>query len=267
MSVEKINLWKENEKPLHSADDFVPCLDLYPVKTDKALGAVMICPGGAYSHRAPHEGENIAIEFNKQGIHAFVLHYRVAPNRNPAPLNDAKRGMRLVRSMASKFNIKSDRIAVCGFSAGGHLAGSLGIHFDKADYPATDAVDKLSCRPDAMILCYPVITSGEYRNDGSFKNLLGNEPDPALMEHFSLEKHTVSGQTPPAFMWHTSEDSSVPVENSLMLATALSKNRVPFELHIYEKGRHGLGLCPEDPHVASWFTTCTEWLLSMGWKD
>ena len=246
---------------------FIRVMELYPVKTETPAGAVMVCPGGGYAHRAPHEGETIAQEFNKQGIHAFVLHYRVAPNRNPAPLNDARRGMRMIRSMASKFNVKTDKIAVCGFSAGGHLAGSLGIHFDKASYPPIDPADKLSCRPDAMILCYPVISSGEYRNDGSFKNLLGNEPDPEMMEHFSLEKHAVSGQTPPAFMWHTSEDSAVPVENSLLLASALSSNRIPFELHIYEKGRHGLGLCPEDPHVASWFRTCTEWLLSMGWRD
>ncbi|OGV33208.1 MAG: hypothetical protein A2020_11265 [Lentisphaerae bacterium GWF2_45_14] len=262
-----MNLWKENAKPLHSNDDFFPYLEFYPVKTAKPVGAVMVCPGGGYAHRAPHEGETIAEEFNKQGIHAFVLHYRVAPNRNPAPLDDARRGMRLIRSMASKFNVKADKIAVCGFSAGGHLAGSLGIHFDKSNYPAIDSIDKLSCRPDAMILCYPVISSGEYRHDGSFKNLLGSEPDSTLMEHFSLENHAVSGVTPPAFMWHTSEDTAVPVENSLLLASALSRNHIPFELHIYEKGRHGLGLCPEDSHVASWFRTCTEWLVSMGWKD
>jgi acetyl esterase/lipase len=261
---ETIPIWGENATPEHSSNDFTPTLDLYPVDTDTPVGAVLIFPGGGYGHRAPHEGETIAREFNKKGIHAFVAQYRVSPNRHPAPLNDAIRSIRIVRSKAAELKIKPDKIAVCGFSAGGHLAGSLGVHYESGNPNAQEPLERLDSRPDALILCYAVNSSGEFANQGSFNNLLGENAPEDMLEKMSLEKQ-VDENTPPTFLWHTAEDSAVPVENSLFFAKSLSKHNIPFELHVYEKGRHGLGLAHELPRVATWFSLCCEWLEEREW--
>ncbi|MEW6356852.1 MAG: alpha/beta hydrolase [Planctomycetota bacterium] len=252
-------LWPERQ------GDFRPWLDPYLAPTDNPIGAVLICPGGGYGGRARHEGIVIAERFNQAGLHAFVVHYRVAPNRHPAPLRDASRAMRMIRHRAEEWRVKPDHIAVLGFSAGGHLAGSLGVlHADPDASPAEDDLRQISNRPDAMILCYAVITGGEFGHKGSFNNLLGPDATESVRRKMSLELH-VTEATPPTFLWHTAEDPGVKVENSLIFAEALSRREVPFELHVYPKGRHGLGLAPEYPHVATWMDLCCEWLKGMGW--
>ncbi len=251
-------LWPD-EPPCSSPDDsFRPWLELYLLAGEVPRGAVLICPGGGYANRAPHEGAPVARRFNEAGFHAFVVQYRVAPHRHPAPLLDAARAMRIIRHYAQEWRVDSGRVAVCGFSAGGHLAASLGVHFDHVP-PTGDPLDRTPCRPDALILCYPVITAGRFIHRGSFDNLLGANAPEAARQKMSLELQ-VGAYTPPAFLWHTAQDAGVPVENSLLFAQALRKYGTLFELHIYPRGAHGLGLAPDDPHVATWMTLCCEWL-------
>jgi len=255
-------------KPPGSAvdDGFRPWLDPYPVATETSRGAVVICPGGAYSHRAPHEGAPVAERFNREGIHAFVLHYRVAPHRYPAALMDGIRAIRIVRSRAGEWNVDPERIAVLGFSAGGHLAASSGVLFTEAPDAIGDEVERIEGRPDALVLCYPVITSGPFANHGSFENLLGPGVSSVRRAEVSLELR-VTEETPPAFLWHTSDDNGVPVENSLLFAQALHRHRIPFELHVFPHGPHGLGLAEEqDPRIAGWMDHCCAWLGEMGWR-
>lgn len=259
------SLWLWSEQPPYSdpADNFRPWLELYLLPADRPRGAVLVCPGGGYVTRAPHEAEPIARRFNRAGFHALVVQYRVAPHRHPAPLLDAAQAVRLIRRHAADWQIDPARIAVCGFSAGGHLAASLGVHWDKG-CASPDGLPQPDCRPDALILCYPVITSGEWAHRGSFQNLLGNDASPDMLQFMSLEQQ-VNAQTPPAFLWHTVADAGVPVENSLLFVQALRRHGVPFELHFYPEGRHGLGLAPEDAHVATWADLCCGWLEGMGW--
>ncbi|MCX7714204.1 MAG: alpha/beta hydrolase [Clostridia bacterium] len=258
-----MKLWK-NMIPFGTADDFEP--EITPFIVKGAKGAVVVCPGGGYGFRAPHEGLNVAKWLNTIGISAFVLDYRVAPNKHPAPLSDAMRAVKYVRHNASEFGIEKNKIAIMGFSAGGHLAASLSVHYDKKIYEPADSIDEENCRPDATILCYSVIDLGEYRHDGSRVNLLGENPSFAMKEYMSLHKQ-VNENTPPAFIWHTSSDSAVPVENSLLYADALSKCQIPFEMHIYPIGRHGLGLAPEEPHVAQWADSLNNWFKLIEFKD
>lgn len=231
--------------------------------------AVLVLPGGGYAFTSPREAEPIALQFNAAGYHAFVLDYSVAPAKHPQPLLDAARAMCIIRENAEEWGIYSDKIAVCGFSAGGHLAASLGVHWDKKYLENVEGIEIGKNRPDALILCYPVITSGEYAHRGSFINLLGENPNSELLYEMSLENH-VSEKTPTAFIWHTFTDASVPVENSLLFAQALREKNVPFELHIYPEGPHGLSLANEEtaegrpdyisPHIAGWMKLCKEWL-------
>jgi len=259
-----LNLYPSAPPANNAQSDFIPTLDLYPVQTKEPKGAVLICPGGGYGNRAAHEGKNVAEAFNAQGIHAFVVQYRVSPNRHPAPLADVSRALRIIRANANAWHVNPNHIAVCGFSAGGHLTASLGVHY-ASDIPgAGDNIDKQSNRPDALILSYPVISAGEFQHKGSFKNLLGEDASEKMIEFMSLEKH-VTEKTPPAFLWHTAEDAGVPAENSMLFAQALSKHNIPYELHIFPNGRHGLGLAPELPNVAAWFNLCVTYLKNMGW--
>lgn len=259
----KINLWETTPPRPALKTDFVPYMELYPVKTDKPRGAILICPGGAYSHRAPHEGETIAKKFNESGLHAFVVHYRVTPDIHPAPLEDAVRALKIIRFNAAKWQVNPNKIAVCGFSAGGHLTGSVGLLHDKTAAPCDD-IDKMPSRPDALILSYAVLSAGEFANKGSFQNLLGATPSIEDIDLLSLEKN-VTENTPPSFLWHTADDQGVFVENSLFFSKALSKHKIPFELHVYPHGRHGLGLATELSNVATWFGLCREWLKGMDW--
>jgi len=257
-------LWPGEPPKSQVKDGFRPWLEPYVLDAERARGAVLVCPGGGYGGRAPHEGAPIAKRLNQAGIHGFVAQYRVAPHRHPEPILDASRALRIIRHRAAEWRVRPDRIAILGFSAGGHLAGSAGVHADKECTKAGDELDVVSSRPDAMILCYPVISSQQFAHLGSFKNLLGPDAPEDLRRFMSLELH-VSESTPPTFLWHTAEDAGVPVGNSLLFASALSRYKVPFELHVYPKGRHGLGLAPELPHVATWAELACQWLLEMGW--
>jgi len=240
-------------------DEDIPALKYYPVES-KGRGAVVVCPGGGYGMRADHEGEPIALWLNSIGIPAFVLRYRVAPYQHPCPLLDVQRAVRYVRFHATENGINASKIGVLGFSAGGHLTASIGTHYDSGNPDAADPIDRQSCRPDAIIPCYPVITlKPPYYHEGSMLNLLGENADPELVELMSCETQ-VTPDTPPTFLWHTADDGAVPVENVFLFASALRKNNVPFDLHIYEQGHHGLGLADGDPHVASWTSVCGLWL-------
>ncbi len=240
-----------------------PALTIYPVESAEPTGFVVICPGGGYGHRAAHEGEPIARMLNQAGIAAGVVSYRISPHRFPVPQLDAMRAIRLARANATAWNLKADRIGILGFSAGGHLAGSVAVHADHGDAGSADPVTRLSARPDAAILCYAVLSFGEWGHRGSRNNLLGPTPSPAAVEYMTLEQHVDTG-TPPTFLWHTAEDPGVPVQNSLLFASALAAHKVPFELHVFPKGRHGLGLAADDPSVGQWPELCVKWLKGLG---
>lgn len=262
--MDKINLW-DHSIPFHNqADSFVPYLQTYLLDVPTPTGAVIIFPGGGYGHRADHEGKPIAEFFNSKGFHAFVVQYRISPNRHPAPLADASRALRIVRSHAEKWQVKADKIAVCGFSAGGHLAGSIGVHHHLVKTDADDLAGQVSARPDALILCYPVISAKKFAHQGSFNNLLGADYPETMRDLMSLEEQ-VSATTPPSFLWHTAEDAGVPVENSLQFCSSLSKFHIPFELHVFPKGNHGLGLATAFPEIAVWSELCANWLKKMAW--
>ncbi|MFD2614964.1 alpha/beta hydrolase [Paenibacillus gansuensis] len=262
-------LWPEGA-PLAKGDQPAdqPSMTAYLVESDAPAAAVVVCPGGGYWLKAYHEGEPVAQWLNSIGISAFVLHYRTAEDgyHHPCPLMDVQRAMRLVRSKAQDWNVDPHRVGVLGFSAGGHLAASAGTLPDirYTGRPAADDTDRLDARPDLMVLCYPVISFGPHGHHGSRDNLLAGHTDAAeLAELFSLENR-VNGHTPPAFLWHTADDEGVPVQNSLMFAEALSRHNVPFDLHVYRHGRHGLGLAEEDAHVGTWTAVCAEWLKANG---
>ncbi len=244
-----------------------PSLTIHLPPASKAVRTgVVVCPGGGYTHLAmDHEGKQVAEWFNSIGVAAFVLKYRLGPRyRHPAPLMDAQRAIRIVRHRASEFGVLPDRIGIMGFSAGGHLASTAGTHFDAGESGASDPVDRQSSRPDFLILAYPVISfTEEYRHRGSPRNLLGPDAAPELLELLSNEKH-VTPQTPPAFLFHTNEDNGVLPENSVAFYLALRKAGVPAELHIYEPGRHGLGLASQHAILASWPARLKDWLLLRG---
>jgi acetyl esterase/lipase len=238
-------LWPEGAPgALGKEDKDIPTLTVYTPAEGKANGvAVVICPGGGYGGLANHEGEHYARFLNEQGVAGFVLKYRLGPAgyKHPSMLQDASRAIRAVRARAAEWRVDPRRIGIMGSSAGGHLASTALTHFDPGKADASDAVERQSSRPDFGILCYAVITMGEYTHKGSKHNLLGENPSEDLVKGLSSELQ-VTRQTPPCFLWHTWEDKAVPVENTLQFAEALRKAEVPFDLHIYQKGGHGLGL-------------------------
>ncbi|WP_141503462.1 alpha/beta hydrolase [Paenibacillus luteus] len=250
---------------LGNADEDCPAITPYLVEGDNRP-AVIVCPGGGYGTRAYHEGEPIAQWLNGLGISAFVLRYRVAPYQYPCALLDVQRAIRTVRFKAEQFRINSDQIGVLGFSAGGHLVSNAGTSYDKGNKEAEDVIEQVSCRPDLLVLCYPVITlQGPFAHEGSRDNLLGKGAELAQAEQLSSELN-VTEDTPPTFIWHTSDDAAVPVENSLLFAAALSKHKVLFDLHVYAKGRHGLGLADDEEHTRSWTDACASWLAFQDFK-
>lgn len=258
-----VPLWSGATPGLDTAEPaFQPTITPYLVEGAAPTGCVVVCPGGGYGHRAPHEGEPIAQALGDRGIAACVCDYRIAPYRHPYPLLDAQRAIRWVRAHADALHVDPAAVAILGFSAGGHLASTAGTHYDtgRAD---GDEIDRQSCRPDALVLCYPVISFGEFGHRGSMANLLGADPPAELVASLSNETQ-VTEDTPPSFLWHTADDAGVPVQNSLLFAEALSAHRVPYELHVYRSGRHGLGLAPEFPHIATWIDLCAQWLREIG---
>lgn len=246
----------------------IPTLTPYLPDAARATGAAMvICPGGGYGGLAGHEGEDYALYLNQSGIAGFVLKYRLGSGgyRHPVMLGDAARAVRLVRARAQAWGVDPHRVGIMGSSAGGHLASTVLTHFDAGDASAEDPVDRESSRPDLGVLCYAVITMGEYTHQGSKRNLLGDEPGEDLVRLLSNELQ-VTPETPPCFVWHTWEDAAVPVENSLQFAAALRRSGVPMDLHIYEKGRHGIGLRDKAPfeHVHPWARDLVFWLQERG---
>lgn len=245
----------------------IPRLTIWAVDSGKSTGtAVVVCPGGGYGHLAiDHEGKQIAEYLNSLGISAFVLKYRLGPRyHHPAPLQDAQRAIRTVRSRAKEFGIDPERVGIWGFSAGGHLASTAATHFDSGKADASDPVERVSSRPDFAVLAYPVISfTTEYVHKGSRRNLLGENPDPELMKSLSNETQ-VTKDTPPTFLFHTNEDPGVPAENSVLFYLALRKAGVPAEMHIYEKGKHGVGLAQNDPILSSWPGRLKDWFRTRG---
>lgn len=237
--------------------------DTQEFEKERLRPAVVICPGGSYAECSGREGEPYALRFLTMGYQAFVLDYSVAPARFPTALLELARAVALVRENADRWQIDPRRIFVCGSSAGGHLAASLGVHWDKEFVQKGSGRRGEEIRPDGLILCYPVITAGEYAHEGSVRNLLGDKKDdPRLRELISLEKQAGS-QVPPVFLWHTAADRTVAAENSLLFALALKKAGVSVELHLFSGGRHAMALGDEDtaldpageyadPGVAEW---------------
>ena len=240
-----------------------PSLTLYPApEVGASKSAVIVCPGGGYGFLAKdHEGDQIARWLNSLGVSAFVLQYRIAPRYHyPAPILDAQRAIRFVRTHAAEYHVQPDRIGIWGFSAGGHLASTTGTHFDAGDPHAADPIDRAGCRPDFMILAYPVISfTTEFTHRGSLRNLLGENPDAKLVASLSNETQ-VSRETPPTFLFSTNQDTGVPPENSILFYLALRRAGVPAEIHVYERGPHGVGLAPTDAILVTWTQRLKDWL-------
>ena len=252
---EKIYLWKEDAPYTQfSPQQAQPSVTEYAVPGSR--GAVVVVPGGGYCMKADHEGAPIAEMLNQAGVSAYVLDYRVKPCHMLAPLADAKRAIRLVRSMGY------EKVAILGFSAGGHLTCTAATLYDAGDPDAADPLERLSSRPDAFIPCYAVVSFGAFTHRGSRESLLGQEnaDNWELVRKFSNELH-ITPDTPEAFIWHTAADQAVPVENSLNLALALSAQGVPYEMHIFPQGRHGLGLAEEYEDVKQWTALLQKWLV------
>jgi acetyl esterase/lipase len=248
---------------LGTEDADVPAMTAYLPRTlNPNTPAVIIFPGGGYVNLASnHEGRQVANFLNSLGIAAFVLRYRLGPRyRHPIELGDAQRAIRTVRSQAAAWRLDPARIGILGFSAGGHLAMSASTHFDAGNAGATDPVERVGSRPDFAVLGYPVITMVEtWTHQGSKNSLLGNNPDPELAKNLSGEL-VVTAQTPPTFLFHTNADTAVPAENSVYYYLALRKNGVPAEMHIFEKGPHGVGLANEDYALSEWSKLLANWL-------
>ncbi len=256
----------------------IPTLTVWLPRPEIATGAaVVVCPGGGYGMLAvDHEGKQVAEWLNSLGVAAFVLKYRLGPRyHHPAMLQDAARAIRTVRARSRNWGIDPHRIAIMGFSAGGHLASTAGTHFDAGKPDAEDPVERVSSRPDRMILIYPVIAlDTPYGHTGSLRNLLGDNPPGELIRSLSNETQ-VTPQTPPTFLAHTNEDTGVPAENSMLFVLALRKAKVPVEFHLFEKGQHGLGLGTGakqygiGPNLAfqEWPKLCAIWLKGQKFLD
>jgi acetyl esterase/lipase len=243
----------------------VPTLTPYLTRASAPTAAVVVLPGGGYGMKARHEAEPVANWLNQLGLSAFVLDYRVAPYRHPIPMLDARRAIQLVRARAAEWRVDPNRVGILGFSAGGHLASTAGTHFEAVDSSVDDPVSAQNFRPDTLILCYPVISFGPFRHQGSMENLLGKNPPPELQESLSNEQQ-VTPHTPPTFLWHSANDPAVSVENSLLFSQALSACAVSYELHVFADAEHGVGLAQDHPSAAPWTGLCARWLDSIGFR-
>jgi len=244
-----------------------PSITFYQPSRPQATGTiVVICPGGGYGALAmDHEGHQVARWFTAHGVAAAIVKYRLGPRyHHPAPLQDVLRAIRVVRSRAAELGVKPERIGVMGFSAGGHLASSAATLFDLADAKAADGLEAIPSRPDFAILGYPVIVFGaDVTHKGSQRNLLGENPPADLVTRLSTDRQ-VTAKTPPTFLFHTSEDAGVPPQNSVAFYLALKNAGVPAELHIYEKGPHGVGLAPDDRELSTWPDRMLGWMRGRG---
>ena len=253
------------------AEKDIPAIQTWAADSKKSNGCgIVVLPGGGYGGLAMgHEGREIAQWLNERGITAWVVRYRLGSKgyHHPVQLNDALRAIRFARHEAKSVGVNPQRLGLWGFSAGGHLASTAATHFDQGWQQLEDPIDKLSSRPDFLILCYPVITmQDDYTHQGSKKNLLGpnqlNQPE--LVQLLS-NHNAVSEKTPPTFLFHTAEDKVVPVENALLFYSALRKAGVTCEMHLYQTGRHGVGLAKSDPVLSSWPARLEDWLKTNGW--
>ncbi|HLK50144.1 MAG TPA: alpha/beta hydrolase [Bryobacteraceae bacterium] len=243
-----------------------PTLTFYRAARQPNGTAVIVAPGGGYSALAiDHEGRYVAAWLNAMGVSAFVLKYRLGPRyHHPIELGDAQRAIRLVRTGAAQFGVQADRLGMMGFSAGGHLTATAGTHFDQGNPAAADPVDRASSRPDFLILAYPVISfDPAIAHAGSVRSLLGENPAPGLIQSLSDELQ-VTAATPPTFLFHTTADRTVPVENSVRFYLALRAANVPAEMHLFENGPHGVGLALADPALSLWPTLLSNWLRGRG---
>jgi acetyl esterase/lipase len=257
-------LWEGQAPGAQGTEDRdIPTITVYlPRSMNQPVAAVIVCPGGGYGALASnHEGRQVANYLNSLGIAAFVLKYRLGPRyHHPVEIGDAQRAIRTVRAKAAEWRILPERIGIMGFSAGGHLAMSASTLFEAGKADAPDAIDRVSSRPDFAVLGYPVISMTEaWTHQGSKKNLLGENPDPALAKSLSGE-NGVTAQTPPTFIFQTTADRTVPAENSVYYYLALRKAGVPAEMHIFQRGPHGVGLAMDDFALAEWPGLLANWL-------
>lgn len=236
---------------------------------EKARPIILITPGGAYRFVSEREAEPVAIAFYNAGYHAAVLRYSCQEDaRNMQPMIEVLESIRILKEHAEEWRIAADKIAVCGFSAGGHLAAASGTMWNEPTLMERLGYTGDALKPNAMILGYPVITSGEFAHRESFYNLSGSWEDDQISGFYSIEKR-VNSETPPTFIWHTEDDQVVTIENALLMISALRKAKVSFECHIFNKGQHGLSMCNQEvhtphPHAAHWFELCVEWLDTIG---
>jgi acetyl esterase/lipase len=242
---------------LHEASEEMPNRMVRP--------CVVICPGGGFAILSERESDPPAFAFFSKGYQVFVLYYSLAEHaKNLQPLIELSRTVQTIRKNSAQWGIQTNQIAVCGFSAGGYVAAGLGTLWDNPELKNRAEAQNGDNRPDAMILCYPVLTAGQYTHRQTAEYLCGGSPTEEQVQFFSLEKQ-VNENTPPAFLWHTYEDEAVPLENTLLFAAALRRAQVPFEYHIFQKGQHGLSICKEEvgtpnPHCSEWFPLCIQWL-------
>jgi acetyl esterase/lipase len=263
----EVLLWERGAPgALGDAPEDQPSITVYRAARAATGTAVIVAPGGSYGGLAmDYEGRQAAAYFNAMGVSAFVLKYRLGPRyHHPIQLGDAQRAIRLVRHRAGEFGLRSDRIGMMGFSAGGHLTATAGTRFDGGLPGAEDPIDRAGSRPDFLILAYPVITfDPAFAHAVSVRNLLGERPDQKLIELLSNERH-VTSQTPPTFLFHTTADAGVPAENSVRFYLALKAAGVPVELHVFENGPHGVGLALGDPALGEWPALLTNWMRGRG---
>ena len=243
-----------------------PVMKLFLTASATPRPLVVVLPGGGYCMRAAHEADPVALWLNRIGLHAAVCHYRVRPNRHPIPLMDAQRAIRTVRYNAHAWKVDPKRVGVLGFSAGGHLACSC-ANFGDDGLADSDAIGRAPSRVNALVSCYAAISfTAEFKHPGCGENLLGPSPDPELLHRLSLE-NSVTPQNPPTFIWHTSDDASVCSRHSLAYARALAAHKIPYALHVYPRGPHGIGLAETfDGTARNWPRDCAEWFAEIGWR-
>lgn len=265
MIIETMNLWDSVD------GNFMPTLTGYilePVlEENKKRGAVLLCPGGGYARRSPRDKQPMALKFNAAGYHAFILEYRVAPDKFPKPLFDISKAVSIIRENAKKWNVDENLIVPCGFSAGAHLAQMLGVFWSEEFIYSQTGIKKGTNKPNGLILTYPVVSSGKFAHRGSFNNLLGEDADEKMLELVSIEKQ-INKNMPPTFIWHTCMDKASPLENSLLLAEKLREHDIPIEMHIFPNGGHGFKIDTEEeedlnstlPDTKTWVELTVKWL-------